>query len=259
MPERKKKKSLKSRAKHAAGTKKAMSRAKTKTAVRAAGKESAKAKKKPVAAKGSALPVFDLKGHKLSESVELDPMFLDNDINQDVIYQAIVMYQAGQREGTASTKDRGHVRGGGKKPWKQKGTGQARHGSRRSPIWRGGGTTFGPMPRDYSYAIPSKLRRRAVLETLKDKVQKDKLVFVKGFELDSPKTKGMVTALEALKLEKPLLVVDRKSDNLMLASRNLPSVSIKFAQEINALDVASHKECVVAKEAYSGLLKRLKS
>ena len=235
-------------------------------------KKAAKAKKAPAKAKApkkapkaavkkaheGSIAVHDLTG-KSVDKMTLDPLFHEGAVNQDVIYQVVLMYQAGQREGTAATKDRGHVRGGGKKPWKQKGTGRARHASIRSPLWRGGGVTFGPMPRDYSYSVPAQLRRRAVAEGVKDKVNGGKLFLLNRLDFESPKTKQMIGVLRALKLEKPLFMVDKKSDNLVLASRNIPGVSLKTADEVNALDVVSHRECVMTQSAYNGLLKRLKS
>ncbi len=216
------------------------------------------AKKASVEVKSATLSVYDLKG-KAVESLALDPMFQKEEVHADLIYQAVVMYRAGEREGTAATKDRGHVRGGGKKPWKQKGTGQARHGSRRSPIWRGGGVTFGPQQRDYSYAIPQQMRQQAVVETFKEKVNTGKIFVVNELNLQTPKTQGLSSVLEALKLRKPLIVVENRTENLRLASRNISTVSVKTSQEVNALDIASHHECLITKSAYTGLVKRLKS
>lgn len=218
----------------------------------------ASTKQKAQEPRKSAWAVYDLQGKEI-DSVALDPLFTEQPVNTDVVYQAVLMYQAGQREGTAATKDRGHVRGGGKKPWKQKGTGQARHGSRRSPLWRGGGTTFGPSPRDYSYALPSQMRRKAVAEGIKDKVLNGKLVLLKNLEIQEPKTKIVAGILDRFKLEKPLFVVEQKTRNFELGSRNIQGVSVKTAEEVNALDVVSQKECVLTKGAYAGLLKRLKS
>ena len=224
--------------------------------------------KKPLSAKAAAkhaaqkvegsVSVTDLKGKSIS-TLALDPLLHETEVKSGVIYQAILQYQAGEREGTASTKDRGHVRGGGKKPWKQKGTGRARHGSRRSPIWRRVGVAFCPMYRDYSYSIPAKIRRNAVVQALKNRLREGKFYVVNSLELSSPKTSQMVEVLEALKLQKPLLVVDRRSQNLMLASRNVRGIAIKTADEMNALDVASHAECVMTQSAYAGLVKRLRS
>ena len=216
-----------------------------------------KVAKTVVKAKSNELSVYDLSGKSVS-TLTLDPLFHDGEVNTDILHQAIVMYQAGQREGTAATKTRGEVSGGGKKPWKQKGTGRARHASIRSPIWTGGGTVFGPHPRDYSYAIPREMRRRAVVEGVKYMASNGKLTILKDLTLDKPKTQGMVKILETFKAEKPLFLVDKKSDNVMLASRNIKGVAIKTAEEVNALDVASHKECLMTQSAYNGLLKRLK-
>ena len=252
MPQRRKKSSV-SKKKRPVSKKTAVKAKKTPAKT----KKTAKPAVKKAAHEGS-IAVHDLTG-KSVDKMTLDPLFHEGAVNQDVIYQVVLMYQAGQREGTAATKDRGHVRGGGKKPWKQKGTGRARHASIRSPLWRGGGVTFGPMPRDYSYSVPAQLRRRAVAEGVKDKVSLGKLFMLNRLELDSPKTKTMIAVLRALKLEKPLLLVDKKSDNVILASRNIPGVSLKTADEVNALDVVSHRECVMTQSAYTGLLKRLKS
>ncbi len=260
MPERRKKSQTRSTVKKSASKKSADKKiVKVKKGVV---KKIKKVSSKKAAIKASdkigSLTVYDMNG-KSVEQITIDPLFHEGAVNTDVIHQAVVMYQAGMREGTAATKDRGHVSGGGKKPWKQKGTGRARHASIRSPLWRGGGTTFGPMPRDYSYSIPAQLKRKAVAEVVKDKVVSGKLFMLNQFELDKPKTKGVIKVIKALKIEKPLFLVDKKSDNLVLASRNIPGVALKTAEEVNAYDVVSHRECVMTQNAYKGLLKRLKS
>lgn len=269
MPEKRKKKNLKS-TKHAeklSGKKPAAKKTAAKRPSASKVKKTIVATKKVTKAKVStksaahdsgSLTIFDLAGKK-QDQITLDPIFQEGHVNKDVIYQAVVMYQAGKHLGTSATKDRGHVSGGGKKPWKQKGTGRARHGSSRSPIWRHGGVTFGPMPRDYSYTIPQQIRQSAVVETVKDKVQNGKLVMVGDLNILEPKTKLIAKILDVFKLEKPLMLVDAKSDNLMLASRNIREVSVKTANEVNALDIAGHRECLMTKAAYAGLLKRLKS
>ena len=222
-----------------------------------------KAAKAPVSAKAKATPngtltVYDMKG-KSEGTFSIDAMFYDTPVNQDVIYQAVLSYQAGERLGTAATKTRGEVSGGGKKPWKQKHTGRARHASIRSPIWRGGGSVFGPHPRDYSYQIPQQLRRQAVTEGVKDKVENGKLWILKDLTVSEPKTRIVAEMLDTFKLTKPLVLVEKKTNELLLASRNIPGVSVKTAEEVNALDVVSHKECVMTQSAYSGLVKRLKA
>lgn len=256
MPERRTSKKLKS-SRHRLSRLGKSSAAKKTTAKKSAGLKKAAPAKAAPSAKEASLSVYDLNG-KTQETLALDPLFGGGKVNSDVIYQAVLMYQAGQREGTAATKDRGHVRGGGKKPWKQKGTGRARHASIRSPIWRGGGTTFGPMPRDYSYSLSSQLKRRAVVETMKDKVAGGKLLIMKELDLKTPKTGQITDILDTFKLKKPLFLVDQKNDNLRLATRNIRHLSVKTATEVNALDVVLHKECVITKTAYTELLKRLK-
>ncbi len=255
MPLRKKKLPLKSK-----GRKKAHSI--RRTAVKA--KATATKAKKKATSKSSAsvkayeVTVYDVNG-KSVETMQLDPLFQGETLNHGILYQAILKYRAGEREGTAATKTRGEVRGGGKKPWKQKGTGQARHGSRRSPIWRGGGVTFGPHPKDYSYNIPQQLKRSAVAETIKDKVINKRMFVLNKLEVATPKTKEMARIFSTLKLAKPVVVVEKKSQNLLLATRNIQGVAIKTADEVNALDVAAHKEILFTKGSYSGLIKRLKS
>ena len=234
-----------------------------------AAKPSAKAKiekkapKTPVAKKvktppNGTLTVYDMNG-KSEGTMAIDAMFYETPVNQDVIYQAVLAYQAGEREGTAATKTRGEVSGGGKKPWKQKHTGRARHASIRSPIWKGGGVVFGPHPRDYSYQIPQTIRRLAVVEGVKDKVASGKLWVLKDLSVNAPKTKLVASIVGAFKWMKPLMLVEKKTNELLLASRNIPGVCVKTADEVNALDVVSHKECVMTRSAYAGLLKRLKS
>ena len=264
MPERRKKKNLKS-TRHLASRKPIKKAAKVSPKAAKAAEKAKKAStkaKKPAAEKTAAqdgtIQIYDIAGKSL-ETLKIDPIFHEGEVNTDVLYQAVLKYQAGQREGTAATKTRGEVRGGGKKPWKQKGTGQARHGSRRSPIWRGGGTTFGPAPRDYSYQIPREIKRSAVVEGVKEKVRGGKLYIFNKLELETPKTKQVAKILSTFKFEKPLFLVEKKTENLVLASRNIPGVGLKTDQEVNALDVLSYKECVMTKGAYSGLVKRLKS
>lgn len=260
-PKKKRKKVLRPAQKAAVAAKKAKQTAgkSAKKTTKRAAKTQTKAKRATVKAeKAGSLTIYD-QNAKSVDTMNLDPIFQGEGINTDVIYQTVLMYQAGEREGTAATKTRGEVSGGGKKPWKQKGTGQARHGSRRSPIWRHGGTTFGPAPRDYSYNLPQTIKRKAVVEGVKDKVQKNRFFVVNDIKIEKPKTKLVAGILEAFKLEKPLFLVEQKSENLTLASRNIREVAVKTADEVNVLDVASHKECVVTKAAYASLVKRLKS
>ncbi|MCX5657439.1 MAG: 50S ribosomal protein L4 [Candidatus Omnitrophica bacterium] len=185
-----------------------------------------------------AIPLYDLDG-KETEKVNLDPEVFDGEINFDLIYHMKLMYEANLRRGNASTKTRGNVRGGGKKPWKQKGTGRARAGSTRSPIWRGGGTTFGPLPRSYYYRLPRKMLRSAL------KIE--------------PKTKLFAKILKKLKLTAKILLVVKDIDaKVTMASRNIDSLTVKDIREVNALDILNNSKLVLTKDALSGLITRIK-
>jgi large subunit ribosomal protein L4 len=172
-----------------------------------------------------------------------------------LMHGAVVNYLANQRQGAHSTKTRGLVRGGGRKPYKQKGTGRARAGSNRSPLWRGGGTTFGPRPRDYSYKMPRRARKLALYAALSGKLADGEVVVVDGLTMDEPRTKKMVEVLRGLELEgKSLLVVLKEMDaNVALASRNIPAVSLKMAGDLHAYDVLSRDRLLVSRDALEAL------
>src|SRR5690554_844528 len=157
--------------------------------------------------------VYNLEGQAVGE-MELSDTVFGAAINEALLHEAVVMHLHNQRQGTAATKSRGAVRGGGRKPWRQKGTGRARHGSIRSPIWVGGGVTFGPTPRDYSYRLPKKARRAALKSALSAKVQAGNLVVLDKLAVDSPKTKVMAAMFEALAVDKPLVVTAEWDVNL---------------------------------------------
>lgn len=179
-------------------------------------------------------------------------------VNQDVIHQATVMYRANLRQGNASTKERKEVRGGGKKPFKQKGTGRARAGSTRSPLWKGGGVTFGPKPRDFSYTIPKKIKLAALRESLKAKYLDDQLVCLDEIAIDSGKTKDFAKVLSALQIRgKVLALFDEAGQKVQLASRNIPGVSLTRAGDVNALDLMNNKNILLTKTSLETLLKRL--
>lgn len=186
------------------------------------------------------------------------PKTLEGPADRKILWQAVRMYLANQRQGTADTKTRGEVRGGGKKPWKQKHTGRARAGSIRSPLWRKGGIVFGPHPREYRYSLPVQLRSRALLESLKAKVSEEALWAVKSFEGLPVKTKALNQVLERMKVAHPaLLIIDRLDPNLTRASRNLPKVNVKLAADLNCYDVLRSSRLVVTQEAFKQLEKRL--
>lgn len=203
------------------------------------------------------LTVFNIEG-KETGSMDLPDSF-EKDVNQDVIHQAIVMYQANQRQGNADTKVRSEISGGGKKPFRQKGTGRARQGSSRSPLMRHGGVVFGPHPRDFSYTVPKKVRICALNETLKAKYKDGSLVCVDQIVLNSGKTKDFIAVLKNLKVsgKKVLAMFEGSDHSVELASRNIARFQISRAIDINALDVIKNNKILATKSAMEKLLKRL--
>ena len=192
------------------------------------------------------------------KTVKAESEFFDGKVNKAVLYQAVRMYQANQRQGTADTKTRANVRGGGRKPWRQKGTGRARVGSIRSPLWKGGGTVFGPHPRDYSYVLPQKIRNEALKSSLISKHNDKNLVIVENVTVEKPKTKEFKKILADLKIDQRVLfVLDKIDNNVKMASNNLKGVSLKRAEDINAFDVLNVNKLVVTKPALAVLKKRL--
>ena len=177
------------------------------------------------------------------------------DAKEGVIHGAVVNFLANQRQGTHATKTKGLVSGGGKKPWKQKHTGRARTGSNRSPIWRGGGTIFGPQPRDYSYNIPKKAKRLALLAAFKEKFASGGVIVLDNFGIEQPKTKEMISILKNLGLTKKsvLIVVPEKDDTITLSARNIPGVGIARASDLNTYDVVAFNTLLMTKEAIARL------
>ncbi|MFT8318407.1 MAG: 50S ribosomal protein L4 [Sporolactobacillus sp.] len=195
------------------------------------------------------LTVLDQKGAEVG-NVELADSVFGIKPNDHVVYQAIVMQQASRRQGTHAVKNRSAVRGGGRKPWRQKGTGRARQGSIRSPQWVGGGTVFGPTPRSYSYKLPKKVRRLAIRSVLSEKVIDNDLIVLDSLKFDAPKTKEFVAVLNNLSVsEKALVVTQDFDDTVILSSRNIPGVTVLTATEVNVLDVVAHNKLIVTKEA----------
>ncbi|WP_429951026.1 50S ribosomal protein L4 [Enterococcus sp. AZ101] len=170
--------------------------------------------------------------------------------NETVIYDAIIMQRASLRQGTHSVKHRGEVRGGGRKPWRQKGTGRARQGSIRSPQWRGGGVVFGPTPRSYSYKLPKKVRRLAMKSVLSDKVAENNLVAVEALGFDAPKTKEFKQVLTNLSIDaKVLVVLETGNDFAALSARNLPNVSVVTSDNVSVLDIVSNTKVLATQTA----------
>jgi large subunit ribosomal protein L4 len=174
-----------------------------------------------------------------------------------LLHQAVVMQLANRRTGTASTKSKGFVSGGGKKPWRQKGTGRARAGSIRSPIWVGGGTIFGPQPRDYSYRMPKKARREALLSALSLKNRDGRIIVVDRFELEQPKTKLMVKALMELNVQSALIVIAEPDERIERAARNLPKVKVLRVEGLNVYDLMRYEHLILTDSALKALEERL--
>lgn len=194
------------------------------------------------------VPVVNIKGSKVGE-IALNDKIFDVKVNNALLHEAVVMQLASRRLGTSAVKNRAAVSGGGKKPWRQKGTGQARHGSRRSPIWKGGGTVFGPSPRDYDYSLPKKARRQALKSALSAKVQAGELIVVDLLKLTEPKTKNMVEILNNLKANKPLIVTAELEENLFKSARNIPGVAMLATEGLNIYDILAHDQMIITKDA----------
>lgn len=182
--------------------------------------------------------------------VELAETVFGIEPNEHVLHDAVVMQQASMRSGTHAVKNRSAVRGGGRKPWRQKGTGRARHGSIRSPQWVGGGVVFGPTPRSYAYNLPKKVRRLAIKSALSSKVKEENIKVLESLTLSKPKTKDMVAILNNLKVDsKALVVTESYDDNIALSLRNIPGVKLVTATGINVLDVLHHEHLIMTKDA----------
>ncbi|BAB03854.1 50S ribosomal protein L4 [Halalkalibacterium halodurans] len=182
--------------------------------------------------------------------IELSDAVFGIEPNENVLHDAVVMQQASLRQGTHKTKTRSEVRGGGRKPWRQKGTGRARQGSIRSPQWVGGGTVFGPTPRSYSYKLPKKVRRLAIKSALSSKVKAEEIVVLESLALEAPKTKEMASILSGLSVDRKALVVTADyNDNVALSARNIPGVTFVTAEGVNVLDVIKHDKLIITKDA----------
>lgn len=185
-------------------------------------------------------------------TVELNDTIWAIEPNENVVFDAIIMQRASLRQGTHAVKNRSAVRGGGRKPWRQKGTGRARQGSIRSPQWRGGGIVFGPTPRSYSYKLPRKVRRLAIKSVLSQKVIDNDLVVVDAFNFDAPKTKEFAEVLNKLDVNtKALVVLEDGNDFAALSARNLPNVTVVPADGINVLDVVGNQKLILTQAALS--------
>lgn len=184
--------------------------------------------------------------------IELNSEIFGIEPNKNVVFDAVIMQRASLRQGTHAVKNRSAVSGGGRKPWRQKGTGRARQGSIRSPQWRGGGIVFGPTPRSYSYKLPKKVRRLAIKSVLSQKVLDNKLVVVEALQFDAPKTKEFAQVLSNLNVDtKVLVVVESSNDFALLAARNIPNVTIVDETDVTVLDVVNNDKLLFTKAALS--------
>ena len=193
--------------------------------------------------------LFNQTGSQVGE-IELNDSVFGIEPNNHVMFEAVVMQRASLRQGTHKTKIRSEVAGGGRKPWRQKGTGRARQGSIRSPQWRGGGTVFGPVPRSYSYKLPKKVRRLAIKSALSSKVQAENILVLESLAFEAPKTKEFKSVLNGLSVNtKALIVTAGLEENVALSARNIPGVTVVTAEGINVLDVLNHDKLIMTKAA----------
>lgn len=198
------------------------------------------------------IPVYNIKGSKVGEIALNDNIFAVK-VNKPLLHEAVTMQLASMRLGTAASKNRTAVRGGGRKPYRQKGTGQARQGSRRAPNWKGGGVVFGPNPRDYNYDLPKKARRQALKSALSSKVESGEIIILDLLNLAEPKTKEMVEILGNLKAEKALIVTNIADVNVYKSARNIPGVLSLVSDGLNVYDILSHNHLIITKDAVGKL------
>ena len=193
--------------------------------------------------------VLNINGQKVEE-LELSESIFAAEISEYAVYEVIKNHLANRRQGTQSAKTRAEVRGGGRKPWRQKGTGRARQGSIRSPQWKGGGVVFAPKPRDYSYSVPKKVKRLALKSVLTTKVNEGNLIVLDALEMNAPKTKDFIAMLSAVNAGKKALVVTAEnSPNVVKSGRNIPGVDITFVNTLNVYDIMRHDSLIITKEA----------
>ena len=192
--------------------------------------------------------VYDIAGKKV-DTVELKDEVFGIEPNEAVVHSVLVNYLANQRQGTQSTKTRAEVSGGGRKPWRQKGTGHARQGSTRAPQWTHGGVVFAPVPRDYSFKLNKKEKRAALKSALTSRVNESKFIVVDELKLDSIKTKNFVQVLNNLKVEKALVVLNDMDTNVIKSASNVPTVKTAQTNELNVFDVLKYDTVVVTKDA----------
>jgi len=196
--------------------------------------------------------VYNIQGEQV-DNLELKDEIFNRQINTPLMHQAVVLYLASQRHGTHDTKTRADVSGGGKKPWRQKGTGRARVGSSRNPVWRSGGVAFGPHPRSYTFTMPRKQRRVALASALTDKVRSGEFIVLDSINFDVPKTKTMLDVLSKFSADNALIVVDAGSDNVVKSARNIVGIEPVEVEGVNTYNVLNHKKVIITKNAVAWL------
>ena len=201
--------------------------------------------------------IIDIHRQKTSE-MEVGDHLLNEPEKPHLIYDVVRMQLASRRSGTASTKERSLISGGGRKPWKQKGTGRARAGSTRSPLWRGGGTIFGPHPRDYSFHLPKKVRRAALCCVLSGKFREEKLLVLEGFVLEEAKTKKFTAVLKTLRVKDALIVIEGRDSLLEKSSRNIPGIQVIECEGLNVHDVLRHEYLVFLRSSLEKVERKLR-
>jgi len=194
------------------------------------------------------LNVYDIEKNKVSE-IELSDSIFGVEIHEALIYEVVKMQMAARRLGTSSTKGRSDVRGGGRKPWRQKGTGRARAGTIRSPIWRGGGVTFGPKPRDYSFRVPKKMRKAALISALSMKAKEERILILRDFPMEEIKTKKFKEVIDRFGLKSALFVLDKSNPVLEKSSRNLKEIKMMRTEGVNVYDLLKYDSLVLLEPA----------
>ena len=192
--------------------------------------------------------LYNMKGENIG-TIDLAETVFGAEINASAMHSYVVAYLANQRQGTQSAKTRAEVSGGGKKPWRQKGTGHARQGSTRSPQWTHGGVVFAPKPRDYRLSLNKKMKRVALCSALSSKVADEKIVVVDSIEMNEIKTRDMAKSLAALKAVKPLIVLAENDENVVKSARNIEGVEVSFVGALNTYEILKHDTLVIAKDA----------
>jgi large subunit ribosomal protein L4 len=193
--------------------------------------------------------LYNISGNQVGE-IELNENTFGANVNVEAMHQVVKMYLANQRQGTQSALTRAEVRGGGIKPWRQKGTGRARHGSIRSPQWKHGGIVFAPKPRSYRYTVPKKIKRIAMKSALSSKVNDNNIIVIEELNFDAPKTKQVVSLLQNLKIDsKTLIVVAENNENIVKSARNIEGVTTAFVNTLNVYDILKYDKFIITKDA----------